>query len=162
MNPVSKEEIEELISCPKIVIANPRREEKIVEGSYRNDMRLASKDKKVVFDVYFRRNVKLPERFSMGIKCYLKSLGQEVMLMRANSSHSTREEKPWIPEYNFHPHFNIAKPENIKNGLSPEKGGEITNEYNSYEEALSYFIKRINVQDAHIHFPNINQGNLFN
>ena len=45
----------------------------------------------------------------------------------------------------------------IDAGLRPEKAAAVCLDFASYEEALQYFLKAVNVTDAMTHFPDLAQ-----
>lgn len=157
MSVYSKEEIERLISCAKI-IETPSRAQMVLEKShYRDDIGLVSADGKLEFGVFMRKNRDFPENFSIGIE-YKPSGEKSFCLLRCNGPHGKFKGEPEeIENYHFYYHFHKAKPENLEGGLRAEQSGEITKEYASFEDALPYFLKTINVSNYESHFSELLQ-----
>jgi hypothetical protein len=153
MSVYSKEEIEKLLSCAKIIKTPPKAQMVLEKGSYRNDMGLISTDDKLEFDVFMRKNMDFPENFSIGIE-YKPRGEKSFCLLRCNGPHGKFKGEPEETEsVHFHYHFHKAKPENLERGIRAEQNGEITKGYASFEDALPYFLKTINVEGYESHFP---------
>ena len=84
------------------------------------------------------------------------------MLLRCNGNHGEVVENPLkpIPHYGYHIH-KITVKEYERGQLTDPKFSELTTEYASYEQALTYFCERVNIANASDYFPNINQLGLF-
>ena len=80
------------------------------------------------------------------------------MLLRCNGPHgvfnATFEVAP--SHYSFHVHS--ATEETISSGDRPESHAETCSEFASYEEALLYFIRATNIENAEEYFPDVAQG----
>ena len=52
-------------------------------------------------------------------------------------------------------HIHTATAERINNGLKPEGQIDITNEYSTIEDAIQFYVRRINlnIEDRQKHFP---------
>jgi hypothetical protein len=82
-------------------------------------------------------------------------------LFRCNGKHGEVVEdilNP-IPHFGFHTH--IITEQLLENNITDPKHSELTKEYASFEQALSYFCNKVNIRDAEKYFPNIKQLNLF-
>ena len=68
---------------------------------------------------------------------------------------------PKHPHWGFHIHEATA--EALDSGFRAEKNAVKTGEYASFEEAIQYFLKRVNLKrtEAEKHFPDLVQGILF-
>jgi hypothetical protein len=49
---------------------------------------------------------------------------------------------------------------NARIGSRPEKAAAVNKDFASYEEALQYFLRTVNITDAALHFADIAQGKL--
>jgi hypothetical protein len=154
----SPKKVDELISCPKIISEPPKKEMKIDKGYKRNDMELTSKDGKLKFSVFMRVNIDFPENFSIGLDYTPVEERGSICLLRCNSPHGEFHSEGKIPTSHFVPHIHKAKSDNIEAGFRPEKGGEPTDKFLTFEQALPYFLQKIKVIDAEIYFPKITQN----
>lgn len=154
----SQAEIDELIGCAKVVAEPPKRDLREDRGHYRNDMRLRSSDGQLDFRVFMRRNVDLPENFSVGLAYLPKDGTGEVPLLRCNGPHGGYNAAfdAAHPHWDFHVHR--ASAEMIEAGQRPEKAAEVNKDFASYEEAVQYFLRTTNVTDARTYFADIAQG----
>ena len=159
-NVYTTEKIDELISCPKTITEPSKKEMKVENGHKSNDMELTSKDGKLMFSVFLRVNIDFPENFSIGLRYLPEEERGSICLLIFNDPHGVFESYGKIPTSHFVPHIHKAKTENIEAGLRPEKDGELTEKFVTYEQALPYFLQTINVIDAEVHFPNITQNTL--
>lgn len=148
----SDKEIADLISCPKKVKTPPKQNMTLERGNYRNDMILSSQDESLEFKVFIRKNVDFPENFSIGLE-YRPHDESGFCLLRCNGPHGTFEGTPETDRWHFYYHLHKAKPANLQAGARAERGGELTKEYASFEDALPYFLKLINVQEYRKYFP---------
>lgn len=151
-------ELQALLVVSKSISEPPRREMKLDRGSWRNDMRLKSVEGDDDFRVFMRRNQKFPENFSIGLAYRPKDGTEEITLLRCNGPHGAFNSTfdPAHPHYSYHVHR--ATEETIASGARPESYAEICSEFASYEEALQYFIRVVNVGDAEEYFPDVAQG----
>ena len=147
------EKIEALISCPKVVTDPPKKELKLENGHFRNNLELKSEDGELNFTVFIRINFDFPENFSIGLEYWPKEERGSICLLRCNGPHGEFVSSFDLPMTHFVHHIHKAKPENIEAGLRAEKGGEPTNGYGSYDQALSYFCQVINLKNVDQYFP---------
>lgn len=154
----TKEEIENLIGCAKVVSDSPKRGLKVDRGHFRNDMRLKSVDGKLEFRVFMRRSEDLPENFSIGLAFLPKDGSAEVVLLRCNGPHGGYNDSfdPEHPHWDFHVHR--ASAEMLEAGQRPEKAASMNRDFASYEEALQYFLRTTNVTDAWTYLTDVAQG----
>ncbi|MBI1815342.1 MAG: hypothetical protein HYR72_10220 [Deltaproteobacteria bacterium] len=155
MTTYSEPDIERLISCAKIISDPPRKEMRVERGSRRDDMRLRSQEGELEFSVFMRVNEDFPENFSIGLEYRAPDERSSICLLRCNGPHGEFVGGP--ESAHFLHHIHKAKPENIEAGLRAERGGEPTDAYASYLEALRYFLKVINVTNTDEYFPNLRQ-----
>ena len=165
-------EIERLISCPKNVQDPPRRQgPKLVDADYRNDMKLAASNQGPEnpapgeFTVFMRQSEDFPENFSIGLTYHPNDGRQEITLVRCNGKHgifnSRTNFNPDHAHWDFHIHRADAALLDV--GFKAEKIAQKTTEYASYEEALPFFLKMINLDDRDVerYFPSEAQSNFF-
>ncbi len=142
MKKYSREEIEDLISCQKVIIVGPKRKMVPDNANWRNDMKLQSVDGQHDFDVFMRKNQDFEENFSIGLRFQPRDDPESIVLLRCNGPHGPHRN---FPHHDKH-HIHAASPDNIKAGLRPEKDAVITEEYTTFDEALKYFLTRCNIQ----------------
>lgn len=150
-------EIDALISCPKEVRAQPLRERKLVNASFRNDAKLVATDGTAgEFAVFMRQSEDFPEDFSIGLIYQPGDGRQDLVLLRCNGQHGEFTGLPGQdaqhPHWGYHIHR--ATEAALDAGFKAEKYAEPTTEFASYEEALPYFAVAINLNkaDAKKHF----------
>lgn len=152
----SQGEIDALISCPKGISEAPKKEMKLFGAHWRNDAKLAASDSLPgEFAMFMRKNEDFPENFSIGLIYNPHDGRGEIVLLRCNGKHGefNRSFDPAHPHSDFHIHraTEIA----IDAGQSSEKDAVKTTEFASFEEALQFFVKAVNLnaRDAQKHFP---------
>ena len=64
-----------------------------------------------------------------------------------------------VPHFGYHTHKITAGL--LENNINDPKHSERTREYGSYEQAMNYFCRYVNIIDADKYFPDINQINMF-
>lgn len=155
----SQDELDALIHCPKRVSQPPRREMKVEGGHSRNDFRLESVDGQHQFQAFFRRNDRLPENFSLGLN-YQAPDGKHFPLIRLNGPHgdSSFSFDPTHPHNETHIHQITAA--DLDAGILKPRQSRTTSEYASFEEAVGYFVRLINITGAADHFDRFLQLNL--
>ena len=157
MENYTQTEFDALISCPKQVTEPPRQDMRLERGHLRNDLKLGSDDDKV-FTVFIRINEKFQENFSIGLTYHPIDEPRSICLLRCNGRHGEHINSPEaepIPHFGYHVH--VAQADMLNMGQLPERFAELTTEYASYEEALVYFIRRVNLLEAHKYFNNLPQ-----
>jgi hypothetical protein len=159
----SDDELRALISCPKMISETPKREMKLVGADWRKDMKLLSEGVAGQFLVFMRRNDDFPENFSIGLTYQPNDTRGDVTLLRCNGPHGEYSGRldPKHPHWGFYVHEATA--EVMESGFRAEKNAKKTGEYASFEEAIQYFLKRVNLRktDAGKHFPDPLQGMSF-
>ncbi len=153
----SREEIDQLIRCPKMIVEPPKKELRLERGSKRNDMTLTSIDSELKFTVFMRINADFEENFSIGLEYYPKDEKGSVCLVRCNGPHGEFLGGSMTPSAHFFYHIHMGKAENLEAGLRAERSGEPTKKFASYSEALSVFLNMINAVNVQDHFPNLHQ-----
>ncbi|MCF6147639.1 MAG: hypothetical protein E3K37_03170 [Candidatus Kuenenia sp.] len=130
----------------------------------RNDMKLKSMDTDDLFYVFMRIHTEdFQENFSIGL-LHQSLEGSRNLLIRFNGNHGQIVENPITTNPHFGYHIHKATAKNMNNGIFEPKAVELTNEYASFNEALKYFFKRININntDTYKHFGHLFQKKLFN
>lgn len=137
---------------------------KLKDADWRNNAEmLASDETNGVFSVFMRRNEDLPENFSVGLRYTANDGRPEIILLRCNGKHGAftgaGDEKH--PHWRFHIHKASAIAQD--RGFPAEKYATETSEFASYEQAIEFFVKAVNLDphDVDKHFPNNVQSNLF-
>jgi hypothetical protein len=112
----------------------------------------------------FEKNEDFPENFSIGLKYNPTDERGEIILLRCNGQHGVYNGGSGTPD---HPHWDYhvhtASEEALSVGERAEKYAVKTTEYASYEEALHYFLKTVNIDEAECnkYFPKRQQTLLF-
>lgn len=155
----SDELINRLITEVKIITEPPKRDFKEENRHLRNDFHLTSSDGQRQYSVFMRKHTEFMENFSIGL-IYHSEEGS-INLFRCNGNHGeiVVDILNPSPHYGYHTHKITA--ELLENNINEPKKVESTKEYASYEQALAYFCKQINIKDADKYFPNINQLDIF-
>lgn len=161
MRTYTQQEIDDLIRCPKVITIPPRNTMRSERGHRRNELRLTSQDGKSNFSVFMRINDDFNENFTIGLIFHSSEEPESFCLLRCNGPHGGFIGNPDLPHPHFQCHIHRAKVESIDAGERPEKGGEATDSYNSYKEALRYFLLTTNVLNAEDYFPDFRQDTLF-
>jgi len=147
--PMTKENIEYLISCDKEIVSVERKDFKIEQGHKKNGFKLLSTDKKHNFSVFMRINEEFQENFSIGL-VYHPILEKSIMLFRCNGPHNHKDRPNYEHHKSYHYHFEVE--ENITNGLNPMDHSEIVKEYATFREAFQFFFKHCNIINAEVFF----------
>jgi hypothetical protein len=155
----TNEELRRLISCPKRISQPPKREMRPDGMMLRNEMDLVSLDEKHSFHAFIRQNVQFPENFSIGLDYLHSDFPARYCLLRCNGQHGGHKEHPH--HLNCHVHRTSAI--DLNAGVMVEKNIEQTAEYALFRDALSYFLRTINLQEPDVaqYFPNATQTELF-
>lgn len=148
-----------MITCNKIITKNPKRLMEEHGVNLRNDMELSSSDGQEHFSVFIRQNTQLPDNFSLGLIWKNAELNKNIILYRCNGPHGGNIK---IKEH-FKPHIHKINAKNIENEIYKPtiEGIEMTAEYNTFDEALSFFCLYCGIQDACNFFPQIRSQSLF-
>ena len=153
----TQEDIDLLISCPKEIVDPPKRQMHLSNGHLRNAFRLTSQDREYEFSVFIRINEDFEENFSIGLN-YLPSEGRGgILLYRCNGPHGPHESF----DHHVSPHYHVFRPEDVAAGLRPGKAASITDEFVTYQDALTHFIRKCNIRDAARYFTTQSQRPMF-
>lgn len=142
--------IEELISCPKKVVIAPK-DSGFGRGSSKVKFTLESDDTNHSFSSFISQNITFQENFSIGLVYQPKDEKGTIVLVRVNGPHGPNENIP----HHEGPHIHLATADRINAGLKPEGHIETNVPYATIEEAIQFFIRRINIipEDRQKHFP---------
>ena len=151
--------INELITEGKKITEPPKKEFRLENQHRRNEFQLSSLDGKRKFTVFIRQHNKFIENFSIGL-IYHSEEGS-INLFRCNGNHGeiVVDILDPVPHYGYHTHKITA--ELLDNNVNEPRKVELTNEYASFEQALAYFCRYVNIKDCSNYFPFINQPKLF-
>jgi len=152
----TEELIATLIECSKTITKPPSKSFKVERGYLRNDFEVQSIDKQYNFECFIRVNEKFMENFSVGMNFIPTDERGTIPLLRCNGSHGPHKT---YPHHNFC-HIHRGTAETIAMGLKPDSNIEVTTEYTSYQEAITYFLKLTRIKEGQQFFP-INQLELF-
>src|SRR6476469_9517485 len=142
--------VEELISCPKKVTDSPK-DSGVGRGSTKIKFSLESTDGNYSFSGFISKNLTFQENFSIGLVYHPKDEKGKIILLRVNGPHGPNENTP----HHEGPHVHLSTADRINTGLKPEGKIETAVPYATVEDAIQYYIRRINViaADKHKHFP---------
>lgn len=157
---LTDELINKLITEEKIITEPPKREFKEENQHLRNDFQLTSSDGSRKYSVFIRKHIQFLENFSIGL-VFHSDEGTSYNLFRCNGNHGevVADILNPIPHFGYHTHIITA--DLLENNINDPKHSELTKEYASYEQAINYFCRYVNIRNADRYFPNINQPNLF-
>ena len=148
----SPDDIDRLLGCPKKITKPPRKEMKAERGSLRNNLELISVDGSDRFSVFLRQNERLKEGFSIGLK-YHPADGQSFNVFRCNGPHGNHLDIKREGHSHYHYHIHMVDVNSLNDGFILERSAEMTDGYASFEEAIGFFFKKINLLDAKEYFP---------
>ncbi len=159
---LTDEEIQFLISCPKVIITPPKTKLVLTQSHFRNGMELSSQDGGYRFTAFMRKNEMFQENFSIGLRYHPAGDPESIILLRCNGPHGEHR-NPIGKRDNHHStyHIHLAKEIILKKGLRSETYAEETDKYSNYYDALSFFLRYCNIRNAAKYFPAIRQGKLF-
>ena len=140
-------EIEKLIATPKSILKPPPKDFRQEGQHLRKDFTLQSTEGNLQFGVFVRRHIDFQENFSIGLIFYPVD-DRSITLFRCNGNHGEVVKEPLRPSPHFDYHTHVITSEDIQKGVREPSFPEITKYYASYEEALRYFIKNVNILDA--------------
>lgn len=147
--------VQSLISCKKFIITKPRKEmypDSKSPFTLRNEFTCASNDGVKRFDVFMRKNTRIPFLFSIGLK--FRSEDGNVILCRYNGKHEHKNKvanKMHFDAFHIHRLYDNQLTDDTSNMLD----AEVTDRYVSFHEALYAFLTDCNIQDWNAVFPNL-------
>jgi len=142
--------IDELITCPKKIVDNPKEKEGRADF-LKKSFGLASIDGVYKFNGFITQSLVFDENFSIGLVFNPKDEKGTITLLRCNGRHGGTEEFPHHAEWHIH----YADAERINSGLKSEGKITSTKEYSTFESAIQFYIKHINLlpEDRQKYFP---------
>lgn len=149
--------LNELITCPKLIVLPQQKDFKTENKSKKNDIKLISEDKQYSFSVFIRQNTEFTENFSIGLS-YIDTTGKEFKLIRFNGNHGENKNRTDHPH--FHYHIHTISIENLNNGSTELSDVSITDKYAAFEDALLYFFDFTNIREWQKYFPSIAEPKL--
>lgn len=152
--------ISKLIREEKVITESPKRDFKVEHQHLRNDFQLTSSDGIRSYSIFMRQHIIFKENFSIGLVFHSEE-GTSYNLFRCNGNHGevVVDILNPVPHYGYHTHEITA--ELLENNINDPKKSELTKEYASFEQALNYFYRYVNILNTGEYFPNINQMNIF-
>jgi hypothetical protein len=142
--------IEELISCPKTVTQGLRTGKS--RGAFtKKEFRMQSLDGKFQFKGSLNQNSFFQEDFSLVFIYYHKEDGGRYSLLRCNGIHGANKH---IPHHNV-THEHTVRAADLNVGIKDEKYVKEVTAYTTFEQAVQYYVKRINIidDDKQKYFP---------
>ncbi len=158
MAELTQDDIDNLISCEKLVMVAPRRTLKAQNAYEENGLQVMSVDGQYQFKIFIRRNLKLRENFSVGLIYVPRDGSGEVRLVRCNGNHDHRNPNGDLIS-GFHLH--LATEDALELGLKSDRYAELATSYATLEEAIYYFFSYTNVTGWQEFFPDAMQWGLF-
>lgn len=155
-------QIQELIAMPKRILNKEPANGHIEEGAQqRCNLTLAANPPgNGEFEVFIRQNLEFVENFSIGLHCKPSAHPREITLIRYNGPHGEVSRDPDGHYAAYHIH-RITQEELAKGSVEPpEMRRELTDRYNTFEEALLVFFSDIGVSNYDKYFDK--QRNFFN
>jgi hypothetical protein len=142
--------LNDLIFCSKKIIEPPK-DFGINRGSYKYVFNMVSVDGLYSFNGFITKNTTFQENFSIGLVYIPKEEKGKFCLLRCNGLHG---EVINIPHHSFC-HIHRVNVEDINNGIKVEKHIEETTEYSTFDEAIQFYIRYINIlpEDRKKYFP---------
>ena len=161
MKEYQQQVLDRLVTCAKEINRPPKREMLLERGSWRNDMDLKSMDGNEFFEVFLRKADAFPENFSIGLVWCPREDPERVCLIRCNGPHGEFRVDSSTPGPHYGHHVHLATAAAIAAGEKPERGGQVTTAFASFEEAIVYFINHCHIVKAGDHFPHAKPAPLF-
>lgn len=99
------------------------------------------------FNVFTRQNIEFVENFSIGLRCKTSAHPREITLIRYNGPHGeiSRDQDGHYAAHHIH---RITQEELAKGSVEPpEMRREVTDRYDTFEEALLIFFSDIGVSN---------------
>lgn len=159
-----RQQIKDLIDEPKKIDSRtPSKGYREENANYRCDLVIYTTSKpSAKFEIFIRQSMKHIENFSIGLRYHTNDQKiPTITLVRYNGPHG---------EYSLHPDGHYAKPhihriteQELKGGyIQPqEKHREITNRYQTFDEALITFFNDVNVLNYKDYFTSQRQLAIF-
>ena len=112
---------------------------------------MKSIDGKYDFDGFMLQNNSFQENFSIGLYYNINGEKGGCNLLRCNGPHGGNKEIT----HHFYCHIHTVIAEDLNNGIMSERNILITDSFATFEDAIQFYIKRINLklEDRVKHFP---------
>ncbi len=147
------EHIEALIACEKKIVSPPSMEYKEERGHMKKNFSMLSTIDNFSFRGFIRYNMMFIDNFSVGLDYEPREEKGTICLIRCNGTHGENKHLPHHKSFHLH----RATAETINSGGRAESFVEPTTEDATLEQAIQYFIKKINLTmaDRYKYFPDI-------
>ena len=146
-----------LISCKKTIKTAPKKTmlpDPRSELILRNDFSCVSEDGKA-FDIFMRKNVKLPYLFSIGLR--YRSNDGTFTLCRYNGKHSHKNKIGNREKLNTF-HIHRLYDQQLSDGTDTSLDADPTTEYATFDEALYRFLQDCHIEDWEKYFPELEES----
>lgn len=145
---ITKELINNLITCQKVIEKSERKNMQVENRSFRNNIFLFSKDKKYTFTIFLRKSCVFEEDFSVGLKWtnadkYI-DIHKDIILFRCQGPHDTKSPLDIDTHHSYHTHMITVKDIEEYRYTKPESKSPCK-EFNSFETAIVYFCKKCGI-----------------
>ena len=163
MTMLTNQAIQDLIRLPKVITARmPARGYREEYGSRRCDLDIkSSNDNDRAFPVFIRQNLRFAGNFTVGLR-YTANQGKltTITLVRYNGPHGETSRAP--DGHYLQPHIHYITEEEIAAGHTQpqESYRELTDQYNTLDEALRAFFNATSTSNDGDYFPDLIQGRL--
>ena len=162
---LTDEQIQDLIGCSKTITKKePAKGYREESRHLRCDLELESaQDSRASFKIFIRQSTEFIENFSIGLRYQINdpSLGS-ITLIRYNGPHGESSKDPDGHYAQSHIHRIAAFELESGNTQPQERHREITDRYRTFEQGLLVFFDDAHAVNFGDHFPNLQQGKLFN
>jgi len=142
--------IAELIACPKKMVGTIK--DVSNRAAYtKKEFSMQSVDGKHEFTGFITWSQFFEENFSIGLKHEPKEIKGDTVLLRCNGKHGGTKKQP----HHAYCHIHYATEARIEQGLKEEGLIEACDEYSTYETAIQFYIRKVNIvpADRQKHFP---------
>lgn len=156
---ITEKLLQELKSCDKYIEKLVPAKEKTQNNHKQQTVVIYSSDKKFYFEIFIRRNIDLPNDFSIWLQWKWSEWTKT--LCRYNGDHwwhRNKLDKTFIRWFHKHK-YNIEYKENW---LSDDAYAEEIKEYSSFQEAIGCLCKDYSINNYSTYFDTFQQSSLFN
>ena len=142
--------INKLLTCKKKIVQAPGKL-KLERGHYRIGFDMQSEDDNFYFSAFGRYNAMFPENFSIGLIYIPKDEKRSYEILRCNGPHGEHKMFP----HHVHYHIHKITTDAVESALKEDCFIELTDKYATYDDALHFFVKYINLtaDDIKQYFP---------
>lgn len=150
---LSDADIEQLISCAKSFKHKkaPKKEEVLKDLNYLNWALLVN-DADQEFRMFTRRNSIFIENFSIGLDYLPRDGTTPIPLIRCNGQHGDQLNRLKDDSHHNKFHVHHAIEQAFSAGLNPLMHADVTDEYGTFQEALAFFVRKVNIIGAEKYF----------